>query len=55
MLDKISCLDEMATHQASFVETKAGVISVLPTSYTKAYNVKIMVGDQEFTLRVDQR
>ncbi|TAH57001.1 MAG: hypothetical protein EWM49_04950 [Bacillota bacterium] len=46
-------LDDMATHQASFVEIKAGVISVLPTSYTKAYNVKIMVGDQEFTLRVD--
>lgn len=46
-------LDIMAEHQASFVEIKAAVISVLPTNYTKAYNVKVNVGDKEFTLRVD--
>ena len=46
-------LDAMAEHQASFVEIKAAVISVLPTDYTKAYNVKVNVGDKEFTLRVD--
>ena len=46
-------LDIMAEHQASFVEIKAAVVSVLPTNYTKAYNVKVNVGDKEFTLRVD--
>lgn len=46
-------LDAMAEHQASFVEIKAAVISVLPTNYTKAYDVKVNVGDKEFTLRVD--
>lgn len=46
-------LDIMAEHQASFVEIKAAVVSVLPTDYTKAYNVKVNVGDKEFTLRVD--
>jgi hypothetical protein len=46
-------LDIMAEHQASFVEIKAAVISVLPTNYTKAYDVKVNVGDKEFTLRVD--
>lgn len=46
-------LDIMAEHQASFVEIKAAVVSVLPTNYTKAYNVEVNVGDKEFTLRVD--
>lgn len=46
-------LDIMAEHQASFVEIKAAVVSVLPTNYTKAYDVKVNVGDKEFTLRVD--
>lgn len=46
-------LDIMAEHQASFVEIKSAVVSVLPTNYTKAYNVKVNVGDKEFTLRVD--
>lgn len=46
-------LDIMAEHQASFVEIKAAVVSVLPTNYTKAYNIKVNVKDKEFTLRVD--
>lgn len=51
-MNVLSILD-MAPHQASFVKLLGTTISVLPTNWTKAYNVKVNVSDQEFTLRVD--
>lgn len=52
-LKDVTNLDEMAPHHASFVSLDVAVLSLLPTNYTKAYTVKVMVNEKEFDLRVD--
>lgn len=49
----VQSLTEMAPHHASYVQIDVALLSSLPSSYTKAYTVKVMVNEKEFELRVD--